>query len=1040
MLELRDIRKQYGEGDSVVHALGGVSLKFRKSEFVSVLGASGCGKTTLLNIVGGLDRYTSGDLIINGKSTKDFSDGDWDTYRNHSVGFVFQSYNLIPHQSVLSNVELALTLSGVSKSERRARAVEALEKVGLGDQIHKKPNQMSGGQMQRVAIARALVNNPDILLADEPTGALDTVTSVQIMELLREVAKEKLVIMVTHNPELAEEYSTRIVRLSDGLVLSDTNPFDGEETEASVNTAAEAQKNVKKKADKKSAKKKSMSFPTAVSLSFNNLLTKKARTILTSFAGSIGIIGIALILSLSNGIQAYIDRVQEDTLSTYPLTLQKETQDFSTLMTTMTEVSESMSGEFDENTIYVDNSMDKMMSAMTSTISNDLERFKAYIEANYDKIEDSLSDIQYTYDFDLQVFNINEHGLTQVNPTKILEAMGFGDMADMMGSMGGGGGMSVMSQMIGNGELLDAQYELVGENSKWPTSANEVVLVVNKYNQISTMTLYMLGILDQDKIPEIMKQLSDPNGNYVPEEFDNYTLDDFLGMEFKLLNTQDFYEKTDKVYTVDGKEYPIWAEKIFVGDEKQAFVTEKGETLKISGIVRPRDGVTATSITGALGYTKALTDKILELNTNSEVINQQKATPDINVLTGLTFERTKYTPENIDELISKVSQSTMQQFYAYMTGMIHSDPTLAERLTVTEESFPVMFFLLNEQDQIAYIRQMLEASKNNPMLDAALLKTVSSMFTNADGKPVSGITVTAQNIDFYYSKMSQAQIYVLLCGVPASEQMPMAIAGLAEMSGNDAMNGIYANAAEKIKKLEINEHLFTLMLPQLSEEEFARIEATLYEMASEKDATYESVLEQLGDAEQAKPASINFYAKDFESKDNVEAFIKEYNKAQTDETKQVQYTDLIGVLMSSISIIINVISYVLIAFVSISLVVSSIMIGIITYISVLERTKEIGVLRAIGASKKDISRVFNAETLIVGLAAGLIGILATVLLCLPINAIIHAISGIDTVNAVLPWVGGVALVLISMFLTFIAGLIPSRIAAKKDPVEALRSE
>ncbi len=1040
MLELRDIRKQYGTGDSVVHALGGVSLKFRESEFVSILGASGCGKTTLLNIVGGLDRYTSGDLIINGKSTKDFSDGDWDTYRNHSVGFVFQSYNLIPHQSVLSNVELALTLSGVSKSERRARAVEALEKVGLGDQIHKKPNQMSGGQMQRVAIARALVNNPDILLADEPTGALDTVTSVQIMDLLREVAKEKLVIMVTHNPELAEEYSTRIVRLSDGLVLSDTNPFDGDNTPTPAAAVAEPQGREKKKADKKSAKKKSMSFPTAVSLSFNNLLTKKARTVLTSFAGSIGIIGIALILSLSNGIQAYIDRVQEDTLSTYPLTLQKETQDFSTLMATMTEVSASLDGEIDDNTIYVDDSMDKMMSAMTSTISNDLESFKAYIEANYDKIEDSLSDLQYTYDFDLQLFNINEHGLTQVNPTKILEAMGFGDMASMMGSMGGGAGMSVMSQMIGNMELLDAQYELVGENSHWPTNENEVVLVVNKYNQISTMTLYMLGILDQDKIPEVMKQIADPNGNYVPEKFDNYKLDDFLGMEFKLLNTQDFYEKTDKTYTVDGKEYPIWAERIFVGDEKQAFVSANGETVKISGIVRPRDGVTATSISGALGYTKALTDKILEKNTQSDIINQQKATPDINVLTGLSFERTKYTPENIDELLSKVSQSTMQQFYAYMTGMIHSDPTLAERLTVTEESFPVMFFLLNEQDQIAYIRQMLEASKNNPMLDAALLKTVSSMFTTADGKPVSDILVTAQTIDVLYPIMSQAQKYVLLCGIPASEQMPVAVSGLVEMSGKDTMNGIYADAAEKIKKLEINEHLFTLMLPQLSEEEFARIEEALYEMASEKDATYESVLEQLGDAEQAKPASINFYAKDFESKDNVEAFIKEYNNAQTEETKQVQYTDLIGVLMSSISIIINVISYVLIAFVSISLVVSSIMIGIITYISVLERTKEIGVLRAIGASKKDISRVFNAETLIVGLAAGLIGILATVLLCLPINAVIHAISGIDTVNAVLPWVGGVALVLISMLLTFIAGLIPSRIAAKKDPVEALRSE
>ncbi len=1023
MLELKDIRKQYGEGDSTVHALGGVSLKFRENEFVSILGASGCGKTTLLNIVGGLDRYTSGDLIINGKSTKDFKDSDWDTYRNHSIGFVFQSYNLIPHQSVLSNVELALTLSGVSKSERRARAKEALIKVGLGDQLHKKPNQMSGGQMQRVAIARALVNNPDILLADEPTGALDTATSVQIMDLLKEVAREKLVIMVTHNPDLAAEYSTRIVKLSDGLVIDDTNPFDGVEEKNSTAVVK--------------SKKKVMSFPTAVSLSFNNLLTKKTRTILTSFAGSIGIIGIALILALSNGIQAYIDRVQEDTLSTYPLTVQKETQDFSALLSTMTEVSES-SGEFDENTIYVDNSMDKMMSAMTATVSNDLEKFKAYIEENYDQIEDSLSDLQYTYDFDLQVFNINENGLTQVNPTKILESMGFGDMAGMMGSMGSG--MSVMSQMIGNQELLDSQYELVGENSHWPTNANEVVLVVSKENKISTMTLYMLGLLDQDKIPEVMKELTDPNGNYVPEEFDDYSIDDFLGMEFKLLNTQDFYEKTDKTYMVGENSYPIWGEKMFLNEEaKQAFVDENGEELVISGIVRPKDGATATSISGALGYTKELTDKILELNTKSEIINQQKETPNINVLTGLTFERTKYTPETIGELIAKVDNSTMERFYAYMTSMIHSDPTMAERLTVTEESFPMMFFLLSEQDQIEYIKQMLEASKNNPMLGMALLPTVSSMFTDADGEPVSGISITADNIAFYYSKMSQAQIYVMISGMTANEKVPMDIAGLVQMSG-DAMTAIYKSAAEKIKKLEIDENLFAMMLPQLSEEEFAQIEETLYGMASEKDATLESTLKSLGDAEQAKPASINFYAKDFESKDNIEAFIREYNNARENEEDEIRYTDIIGALMSSVSLIINVISYVLIAFVSISLVVSSIMIGIITYISVLERTKEIGVLRSIGASKKDISRVFNAETLIVGFTAGFIGIIFTILLCIPINAIIHALTGIPTINAVLPWVGGVALVLISMFLTFIAGLIPSRLAAKKDPVEALRTE
>ncbi len=1027
MLELRDIRKQYGEGDSVVHALGGVSLKFRENEFVSILGASGCGKTTLLNIVGGLDRYTSGDLIINGKSTKDFKDSDWDTYRNHSIGFVFQSYNLIPHQTVLSNVELALTLSGVSKAERRARAKEALVKVGLGDQLHKKPNQMSGGQMQRVAIARALVNNPDILLADEPTGALDTTTSVQIMDLLKEVAREKLVIMVTHNPDLAAEYSTRIVRLSDGAVVDDTNPYDGEEEHRAMPVV-----------EKTKTKKKSMSFPTAVSLSFNNLLTKKARTILTSFAGSIGIIGIALILSLSNGIQAYIDRVQEDTLSTYPLTLQKETADTQAMLQAMTSVSEIDPSTIDPNKIYVDDSLGTMMSAMSSTISNDLEKFKAYLEENYDDIKDSVSDIQYTYDFDLQIFTSD--GKTQVSPTEIFDNMGssFAGIGEMMSNMGG---FSVMSEMINNQELLDAQYELVGENSHWPTNANEVVLVVNKNNQISKMTLYMLGILPQDELEDIMNKLM-TEGEYETAHMTEYSLDDFLGMKFKLLNTQDFFEikKQDGYTGDDGTIYPIWGEKTFISDDDKAkFVTENGEELVISGIIRPKEGATATSISGAIGYTKALTDKILAWNTQSDIINQQKQTPNINVLTGLAFERRVYTPDDIDELIAKVDDATMEQFYAYMTTMIHNDPTMAERLTVTPENFSMMFFLLNEQDQIAYIKQMLKASEDNPMLGSALLPAVSGMFTNEDGTSVNGITVTSENLSFYYSKMSQAQIFVLLSGIPANDQIPMAVQGLTAMSGS-TMDGIYKGAAEKIKKLEIDEELFTLMLPQLSEEEFSMIEETLYSMATVKDATYESTLKKLGDAEQAKPASINFYAKDFESKDNIEAFIQEYNATRENEEDEVKYTDLIGVLMSSISLIINVISYVLIAFVSISLVVSSIMIGIITYISVLERTKEIGVLRSIGASKKDISRVFNAETLIVGLAAGIIGILFTVLLCLPINAIIHAISGIDSINAILPWVGGVALVLISMFLTFIAGLIPSRLAAKKDPVEALRTE
>ncbi len=1021
MLELKDIRKQYGEGDSVVHALGGVSLKFRENEFVSILGASGCGKTTLLNIVGGLDRYTSGDLVINGKSTKDFADADWDTYRNHSVGFVFQSYNLIPHQSVLSNVELALTLSGVSKAERKERAIEALKKVGLGDQIHKKPNQMSGGQMQRVAIARALVNNPDILLADEPTGALDTATSVQIMDLLKEVAREKLVIMVTHNPDLAEQYSTRIVRLSDGLVVDDTNPFDGEEKKNQIAAAAKT-------------KKKSMSFPTALSLSFNNLLTKKTRTILTSFAGSIGIIGIALILSLSNGIQAYIDRVQEDTLSTYPLTLQKETQDFAAMMSAMTEVSEFDEENFDENKIYVDDSMGTMLSSMMATVSNDLEKFKVYLDENYDQIKDSVSDIQYTYDFDLQVFTAD--GKTQVSPTEIFDNMGdaFAGISEMMDTMGG---LGVMSEMINNQELLDAQYELVGENSHWPTNANEVVLVVNKNNQISKMTLYMLGVLPQDELADIMKELM-TEGKYESSHMDNYTLDDFIGMKFLLLNTSDFFEKTDKTY---GDGHTIWNDiRDDIGfEENQAkFVTENGTELKISGIVRPREGATATSISGAIGYTKALTDLILEKNTQSEVINQQKATPDVNVLTGLKFERTKYTPATISELVDKIDEATMEQFYAYMTDMIKTNPEFSSRLNVTANSFGEMFFMMPDEAQAGLIETMLTAAKANPANEQGLAMLLNTLTQMSEGK----INFTADNLLTLLPIMTMPQKAVLVGYVPTGETSPAAAFSLPALAGEQVMSGIYTAMTEAFLEMEVNEPLFIAILGTLAEdsEEFAMIEETLYNMAPQTDATLESVLEDLGDAESAKPASINFYAKDFESKDNIEAFIAGYNDSRTDEKDKVQYTDIIGVMMSSISLIINVISYVLIAFVSISLVVSSIMIGIITYISVLERTKEIGVLRSIGASKKDISRVFNAETLIVGLTAGLIGIIATVLLCLPINAVIHALSGIDSINAVLPWVGGVALVLISMFLTFIAGLIPSRLAAKKDPVEALRTE
>ncbi len=1029
MLELNNIVKTYLTGDNEVHALNGVSLQFRENEFVSILGASGCGKTTLLNIIGGLDRYTSGDLIINGVSTKQFKDSNWDSYRNHSIGCVFQSYNLIPHQTVLSNVELALTLSGVSKSERRARATEALTKVGLGDQLHKKPNQMSGGQMQRVAIARALVNNPDILLADEPTGALDTQTSVQIMELLKEVAKDKLVIMVTHNPELAEEYSTRIVRLRDGEVIDDSNPFVVEESLNTSNALEKSAAELPKKKEKKAKKsnKTSMSFLTALSLSKNNLLTKKGRTILTSFAGSIGIIGIALILSLSNGIQLFIDQVQEDTLSTYPLTISAVDTDYSAMLSAMTQVSKQQENT-DPNKIYVDDSLGTMMSAMSATVENDLKSFKVYLDENYQKISDSVSDIQYTYDFDLQVFSAD--GKTQVNPTAIFDNMGdmFAGVGDMMQTMGG---MGIMSQMINNQELLDQQYELVGEGSHWPTGANEVVLVVGKNNQISKMTLYMLGVLDQSELEDIMKALM-TTGEYDTTPMEPYNLNDFLGMEFLLLNTADFYEidTTQEPYTVDGKDYPVWRDVRKGAFDQESFVKQNGTKLVISGIVRPKEGATATSITGALGYTKALTDQILEQNTKEEIILQQKATPHFNVLNGSTFERYKYTKETIDDLIKRIGSESMSQFYAYMTMMIRENEEYSKLLNVNKDTFLMFALTMDDAKEQALVKEMLAQAKAMDPSGVALnmlcqqLKALPSTVPNSGG--LSTVTFTADNIPDLLPLMSDTQLGALF-------------QGLQGMCGDSFMNEKYTAMNETLKTWQINEKSFSFLLRSMDDNLFNTMEEALYDYVPNKDSTYASNLKLLGDAETASPASINFYAKDFNAKESIENFIKEYNDS-VEEVKKLEYTDLIGVMMSSISTIINVISYVLVAFVSVSLVVSSIMIGIITYISVLERTKEIGILRAIGASKRDISRVFNAETLIVGFTAGAIGVIFTLLLCLPINAIIHALSGMTNINAVLPWVAALILVAISMFLTFIAGLIPSRLASKKDPVEALRSE
>ncbi len=1054
MLILRNIIKDYGSGESRVRALDGISLDFRKNEFVSILGPSGCGKTTLLNIIGGLDQYTAGDLSINGVSTKQYRDADWDAYRNHSIGFVFQSYNLIPHQTVLANVELALTLSGVSRKERRARAMDALRQVGLGNQMRKKPNQMSGGQMQRVAIARALVNDPEILLADEPTGALDTQTSVQIMEILREISRKKLIIMVTHNPELAQQYSNRIIRVQDGRVVGDSNPYhastESAEDTPAPETATEKRKTKnpfsatdadmkrfrsKRQNQKRSrSRKRSMSFFTALSLSLNNLMTKKGRTIMTSFAGSIGIIGIALILSVSTGVNNYIASVQRDALSTYPLTLEKETQDFSAMFAAMTQVAESQNAEIDPNKIYVDDSMGSMMSAMSATTSNDLVKFKQYLENNRDRIDGLVSDIQYTYDFNLQVFTAD--GKTQVSPTTIFDNMGdaFAGIGEMMNSMGGAG-FNVMSEMINNQELLDEQYELIGEGSHWPENANEVVLVVNENNSISKMALYMLGVLDQSELEKIMTDLM-TDGTYDTTPMEPYDLDDFLGMEFLLLNTSDFYaQKESATYTVDGKIYPVWYDMRNGAFDQEAFVKQNGTKLKISGIVRTREGAAATSISGAIGYTKGLTEMILAQNTESTVINQQKETPEYNVLSGLKFERVRYTRENIDELIEKIDPSTMEQIYAYMTKQILENEEFSGQLVVNSPESLIGFFAIMPTDnQAELITELLTAIES-----AGLTEHLTPLFTilSASTQDLGGIQITPSNFASLISMkvLKIEQTMMALTGAGPNAPGLIALCPVAELEN------LYQDVTARLKTLTITKESFQLLLQNnfIPDDEFVKLEEMLYKLAPQIDATYDTTLKTLGDAEIAAPASINFYAKDFEAKEQIESFIAEYND-QVEEVDRLKYTDMVGIMMSSVTTIINAISYVLIAFVAISLVVSSIMIGIITYISVLERTKEIGILRAIGASKKDIGRVFNAETLIVGFVAGMIGILATILLNLLINVILFHFTGIPNLKASLPIVGAVALVGISMFLTFIAGLFPSGFAAKRNPVEALRSE
>lgn len=860
MLQCKHIVKEYYAGDQVVTAVNDLSLTFRDNEFVSILGQSGCGKTTFLNIIGGLDQYTSGDLIINGKSTKQYTDKDWDTYRNHRVGFIFQSYNLIMHQTVLRNVELALTLSGVPKSERKQRAIDALEKVGLKDQIYKKPTQMSGAQMQRVAIARALVNDPEIVLADEPTGALDSETSVQIMNLLKEIAKDRLVIMVTHNPELAEQYSTRIVRLKDGKLVSDSQPV----TEAEI---------VEKE---KILTKPSMSFSTALSLSFNNLMTKKARTFLTAFAGSIGIIGIGLIMSISNGMQTYINRVQSDTMAEYPIELKDNTMDMSVMMTTMMDMSDEADPQEDSSKIKTSKMVESILNSISNTKTNNLSEFKKYLESDQGtKFKEHSEAIEYSYGMNMSVYNdASDYGLVKVSPNGLMDKLGLSQIGTLQSTVGMSSPMNqeVWIQMPDSQVLRDKNYQLI--DGSWPQSEDEILLAVNSKNEITDFALYSLGLLDQDALVENYNKVIDGKTNKLENiESKEYTNDDFLGMELKVVSDSALY----------AKENGLWIDRSENEDFVQDVLNHKAKTVKIVGIVKPADKTVSTSALGGILYDSSLRNWCGQQADEAEIVQEQKDNPSTNVFTGKPF---------------------------------------------------------------------------------------------SSGEKFSMDSLTPQEM-MQLQSMSQEQILEYIT------------------TYNDNVN-----------------------------------------------ATYDSNITKLGVIDLDTPSSIKLYSDSFDEKEELSNLITEYNTAQEDAGKEeniISYTDTIGTMLSGVQSVINMISYVLMGFVSVSLVVSSIMIGIITYISVLERIKEIGILRAMGASKRDIRNVFNAETFIIGLTSGVLGILITVLLNIPISMIIQNLTDVANI-ASLPWQGGLILIAINLILTIIAGLIPASIASRKNPVEALRNE
>ena len=1049
MLQLRSIRKAYTTGSFTQTALNDVSISFRDSEFVAILGPSGSGKTTLLNIIGGLDHYDSGDLIIDGISTKEYKDRDWDTFRNNRVGFVFQAYNLIPHQTILANVELALTLSGVSRAERRTRALDALRKVGLGDHVDKKPSQLSGGQMQRVAIARALINDPEILLADEPTGALDSKTSVQIMDLLTEIANDRLVIMVTHNPELAERYATRIVNLADGVIRSDSDPFDPAPEDM--------------RASKKQVRRTSMSFLTALSLSWNNLLTKKGRTLMTAFAGSIGIIGIAAILSLANGVNSYIANVEEETLSEYPLSIEDQGFDMTSLMTMGMSGqggSSGSSGSSDDGSSGDDGQADssndgttddtvgesKMVTGMFGSIgSNDLASLKDYLDNGDSGIEQYVNSIEYGYSITPQLFSADtEDGVRQVNPDKSFSSIGFGSATSTNGIMSSMMSTNVFYEMPSDPDLYQDQYDVVA--GTWPQSYNDIVLVLTANGKVSDFMLYTMGLRDHSELDDMVRAFANEEEVNAPDDYMTLTYDQLMGVTFKLVEATDYYQ-----YDSD---YHVWKNKSDDADYMRDLVNS-AEDVHISGIVKPKAGAKITSLQTGFYYTSDMVHHIIDDAADSQIVQDQLADSATNVFTGKSFveeadaEDSSFDMSSLFTIDGNKLQTAFQidpDALAVDMSSLDSSGSTTE-LPATPEMDPSMFQVSSqpdinkeamaalmatvEKDYFAYYSEQVQQGKPAPSFNEYFV-TERAQKLISDALP--GIIDTsemqaelAQKIQTYLQATMDSYMNQVVSAMQTQMQAAM----------TQVVGQLSANMATA---MHVDESAFADAF-QMNMDEKELTELMMSLMSSET-TSFDGNLNKLGYADYAKPASIDIYPKDFESKQGVIDILDGYNdkvKAEGEDDKAVSYTDIVGALMSSVTTIVNMISYVLVAFVAISLVVSSIMIGVITYISVLERKKEIGILRSIGASKGDIGRVFNAETVIVGLVAGLIGIGVTALGCIPANAIVYALFDVPNV-AILPWQAAVILVAISVFLTFLSGLIPSSAASRKDPVEALRSE